>query len=71
VISFWLSQLMAAPAAQAQQHSPELQARQETTRALYPSGAYTEARKVGKRIPAMVISIYGPEHEQTNIQARR
>ncbi|HEX2338093.1 MAG TPA: tetratricopeptide repeat protein, partial [Hyphomicrobiaceae bacterium] len=57
-----------AQAASAQQPSRALQNLRDTTQDLYQAGAFAEALQHAERALPLVISEFGPEHEQVSIQ---
>ncbi len=58
-----------APAGRAVELSEKLQALQRKATALYESGAYREALQASEETLAETLAEFGPDHEQTSIQA--
>ncbi len=58
-----------APDLRAAEPSEKLQALQKKAASLYVSGFYREALETAKQALALTVEEYGPDHEQTGIQA--
>ncbi len=58
-----------APAVRAAEASEELQVLQKKAAKLYQTGFYREALQTAQQVLALTVREYGPDHEQTSIQA--
>ncbi len=68
---FFAAMLLLAPlaTARAAELSEKLQALQKKAQTLYQNGAYREALEASKETLAETVAEFGPDHEQTSIQA--
>ena len=69
VAALFASSAALAPATRAVELSEKLQALQRKATALYQSGTYREALQASEETLALTIAEFGPDHEQTSIQA--